>query len=47
MLKLIEKVKDLFTCKTEKKPESRLQQEENVQDKSQEQTARVEEYGSN
>ena len=47
MLKLIEKVKDLFTCKTEKNAESQFQQEESVQNESRAQTAHLEEDDSN
>jgi hypothetical protein len=46
MLSIIEKVKDLFKCKTEKKAEAELQQEKKAEDKSPEQTGCTEEDGS-
>jgi hypothetical protein len=47
MLTIIEKVKDLFKCKCEKKEESEPQQEEKPEDKTQEQTGSSEEGDSN
>jgi hypothetical protein len=47
MLGIIEKVKELFKCKTGRKAECELQQEEKPEDKTQEQTGCSEEGGSN
>lgn len=47
MLAIIEKVKHLFKCKTEKEAESQPRQEEKAEDKTQQQAARSEEGGSN
>ncbi|MFH1613734.1 MAG: hypothetical protein ABIG61_01440 [Planctomycetota bacterium] len=47
MLAIIEKVKDLFKCKAERKNQCQPQQEEKPEDSSREQTHNSEEGGSN
>ena len=47
MLSIIEKVKDLFKCKAEKKAECELQQEKKPENRTQEQTSCSKEGGSN
>jgi len=47
MLSIIEKVKDLFKCKAERKNQCQPQQEEKPEDRTQEQTSCSEEDGSN